>query len=123
VQDSLFRTINTFGFSATQRLLRSDGFEHVIHAKKVKSNFYKIFFVCNGKNNARLGIVASKRIIPGSVQRNRVKRLIREAFRQHSIKYKPFDLVVMVKVVDSQAKQSNDLNTLFSQIEEICVSL
>ncbi|MGC2049477.1 MAG: ribonuclease P protein component [Gallionella sp.] len=123
VQDSLFNTTNSSEFTAAHRLLRSDGFDHVVQAENVTNTLYKIFFVHNGTKNARLGIIASKRILSGAVQRNRVKRLIREAFRQHSIKFKLIDLVVMVKGVDTLASQSKDLNTLFSRIEEKCASL
>jgi ribonuclease P protein component len=123
VQDSLFSTTESSGFTAAHRLLRADGFDHVVHAENVSDKLYKIFFVRNGKTNARLGIVASKRVLPGAVQRNRAKRLIREVFRQHSIKSQLIDLVVMVRGVDPQVSQSKDLNTLFSRIEEKCASL
>ena len=123
MQDSLFSTIDSSGFTAAHRLLRADGFDHVVDSENVTDKLYKIFFVRNGKNNARLGIIASKKILPGAVQRNRVKRLIREAFRQHSIKFQLIDLVVMVRGVETQASQNKDLNALFNRIEEKCVSL
>jgi len=122
VLGSLFSTATSAEFTAANRLLRADGFVHVVHAENVADKFYKIFFVRNGKKNSRLGIVASKRIIPGAVQRNRVKRMIREAFRQHSIKFQQIDLVVMVRGVDTQASQSEDLKSLFSRIEDKCAS-
>ena len=123
VQDSLSSTTDPSGFTAAHRLLRADGFDHVVHAENVSDKLFKIFFVRNVKTNARLGIVASKRIHPGAVQRNRVKRQIREAFRQHSIKCQLIDLVVMVRGIDPQSSQSKDLNTLFSRIENKCASL
>jgi ribonuclease P protein component len=123
VRDSLFNTTVSFEFTAAHRLLRAEGFDHVVHAANLTDRFYKIFFVPNGKKNARLGIVASKRILPGAVQRNRFKRMIREAFRQHSIKTQQLDLVVMVKSSDTQALQSEGLITLFGRIEDKCASL
>jgi len=123
VRDSLFSTSTTAEFTAAHRLLREDGFDHVVHAENITDKHFKIFFVRNGNKNARLGIVASKRILPGAAQRNRVKRLIREAFRQHSIKTQQIDLVVMVRGVDTQAPQSEDLKTLFTRIEDKCTSL
>jgi len=122
VQDSLFNLSASFEFTAAHRLLRAEGFDHVVHAANLTDKLYKIFFVRNGKKNARLGIVASKRILPGAVQRSRVKRKIREAFRQHSIKNQQLDLVVMVRGADKQDSQIEDLIKLFSRIEDKCAS-
>jgi ribonuclease P protein component len=123
VQDSLFNTTASFEFTAAHRLSRAEGFDHVIHAANLADKFYKVFFVPNGKKNARLGIVASKRILPGVVQRNRVKRMIREEFRRHNIKTQQLDVVVMVKSHDTQALQREGLITLFCRIEDKCASL
>jgi len=122
VQDSLFNSSASFEFTAAHRLSRAEGFDHVVHAANLTDKLYKIFFVRNGKKNARLGIVASKRILLGAVQRSRVKRTIREAFRQHSIKNQQLDLVVMVRGADKQDSKSEDLIKLFSRIEEKCAS-
>jgi ribonuclease P protein component len=122
VRDSLFSTTATAEFTAPYRLLREDGFNHVVHAENFTDKYFKIFFVRNGKKNARLGIVASKRILPGAAQRNRIKRVIREAFRQHSIKTQQIDLVVMVRGVDTHSSQSEDLKTLFTRVEDKCAS-
>jgi len=123
VQNSQLSTNNSAKFTAGHRLSRTDGFDHVIHAEKIADKFYNIFFVCNGEKNARLGIVASKRILPGSTQRNHIKRLIREVFRQHSIKSQQVDLVVMLRDVSTQSSLGGDLNSLFTQVEEACASL
>jgi ribonuclease P protein component len=122
VRDLLFSATTSAQFTAVHRLLRADGFDHVVHAENVTDKHYKIFFVRNVEKCARLGIVASKRIIPGAAQRNRVKRVIREAFRQHSIKDRQLDLVVMVRCVDTQALQKEELKSLFTRIEDKCAS-
>jgi ribonuclease P protein component len=103
-------------------LLRADGFDHVIRATNVADNHFKIFFTRNRKKNARLGIIASKKSLPNAVDRNRVKRFIRETFRQHNIKLCKLDLVVIVnrnysRKVDTRI---DNLKMLFSQIESRC---
>jgi len=113
----------TAELTAAHRLLREDGFDHVVHAENIANKNFKIFFVRNTKQNARLGIIASKRTLPGAVQRNRVKRAVREVFRLHSVKAQHIDLVVMVRSADSLAGQSKELETLFSRVEKICASL
>lgn len=123
VRDSLSSIAIAAEFTAAHRLLREDGFDHVVHAENIADKHFKIFFVRNGKQNARLGIIASKRNLPGATQRNRVKRAIREAFRRHSIKTQHIDLVVMFRCADLQAVQGEDLETLFRRVENRCASL
>ena len=113
----------TTEFTVAHRLLREDGFDHVVHAENIADKYFKIFFVRNGRKNARLGIIAGKRTLPGAVQRNRVKRAIREAFRQHRIKDQQIDLVVMVRCAESTAAKSEELKTLFSRVEDRCANL
>jgi len=120
VQDS--QSSNSSKFTVASRLLRADGFDHVIREDSVADKHFKIFFTHNFKNNARLGIIASKKSLPRSTDRNRIKRFIREAFRQHNIKYCKLDLVVKVggdcsRKVDMQI---NNLKKLFSQVEGRC---
>ena len=110
-------------FTPAYRLLREDGFDHVVHAENLSDKRVKIFFVRNSKKNARLGIIASKRILPGAAQRNRVKRMIRTAFRQHTIKTQQIDMVVMVKSADSQVMNKKDLQALLNRVEDRCASL
>lgn len=109
-------------FTAVHRLLRENGFDHVVRAESLSDRNFKVFFVHNSEKNARLGIILSKRILPGAVDRNRVKRTIREAFRQHGIKRCKLDLVVMVRRIDPQERsaQVGNLNMLFSRVENRC---
>ena len=109
-------------FSAEFRLLRADGFDHVMHAENIADKHFKIFFVRNCLNNARLGIVASKKTLPDATDRNRAKRFIREVFRHHHIKLCNLDLVVMVRRDYSRLINSriDSLDKLFSQVKNRC---
>jgi ribonuclease P protein component len=120
VQDSLSRS--TPIFSSTFRLLRVDGFDHVIKSENIADKYLKIFFVKNCYKNARIGIVASKRILPRAVDRNRVKRIIRERFRLHDIKFCKLDVVVIVKrdFLPINGKNADNLEKLFSEIKDRC---
>jgi len=112
-------------FSAAHRLKRKNGFDHVIHAENIADRHFKIFFVRNCQENARLGIIAGKKILPGAADRNRAKRIIREAFRQHTIKLRKLDMVVMVRPAYSQERceQAGNLKMLFSRVENRCAEL
>jgi len=106
-------------------LLRENGFDHVVHAENITDKHFKIFFVRNGMQNARLGMIVGKRTLSGAVDRNRVKRLIRETFRQHSIKMCKLDLVVMLRrpCVQEIGAQVDNLKMLFSRAENRCAEL
>ena len=120
VQDSRFSISSKFG--AGYRLLRADGFEHAIRADNVYDTHFKVFFVHNSEKNARLGIIASKKTLPKSADRNRVIRIIREVFRHHSIKQCGVDLVVKVNAEPSRelCMRIDNLKSLFSQVESRC---
>lgn len=109
-------------FTSAYRLLRVDGFDQVIREENVTDKHFKIFFTRNRKNNARLGVIASKKLLPNAVDRNRVKRFIREAFRKHTIKLCKLDVVVKVSSGHSWKVDSriDNLKKLFSQIENRC---
>lgn len=51
----------------------------------------------NGLSLARIGIIASKRVAPRAVDRNRAKRLVREAFRQRRLRLEGMDVLVELR--------------------------
>ena len=48
----------------------------------------------NGLNHARLGMAISVRVAGGAVARNRLRRQVRESFRQHQHRLAGLDVVV-----------------------------
>lgn len=109
-------------FTVAHRLKRQNGFDHVIHAENLGNNYFKVFFVNNDKENARLGIIVGKKIHSGSADRNRLKRIIRETFRNHGIMLCKLDVVVMVKRFCSKNSDalSDNLKILFTKVENRC---
>jgi ribonuclease P protein component len=70
-----------FRFSKRLRLLRATDFERVFAARSSASNAsLALYGAANDVGHSRLGITVSRRI-GNAAQRNRWKRLIREAFR------------------------------------------
>jgi ribonuclease P protein component len=125
VQDSPSSIVKEARFATTHRLMREDGFDRVVQADSIADKHFKVFFARSEKNNARLGIIASKKSLPRAVDRNRIKRVIREAFRQHSIKTYKLDVVVMVRSACAQEPdmRGDILETLFCRVENRCAEL
>ena len=88
----------------------------------VSDKYFKLFFVANHTKNARLGIVVAKRYIAKSVDRNQVKREIRELFRTHEIKRCGIDLVVMARNAERTDISAcrDGLSKLFNRVAIRC---
>jgi ribonuclease P protein component len=74
---------------------------------------------------ARLGLVVSRRAAPRAVQRNRIKRYIRESFRHHKPLLRGLDVVVLAnaKAADTDsATQRTTLERLWRIVAEKCKS-
>lgn len=73
--------MGTCAFRKSNRLLKREDFLRIGAAgRKIKTRHFIIVFDRNDSGLRRLGITASKKT-GGAVQRNRIKRLIREIFR------------------------------------------
>ncbi len=78
----------------------------------------------NPQNNlsvARLGIIAARKALPRAVDRNRGKRLVREAFRQTQPALAAVDVVVQLRSALAKldnATARNDLLGLFARISK-----
>ena len=73
-------------FGRGRRLLRERQFDEVLRFPAVRMRRGALVLAArpNGRVAARLGLVVGKRLLRRAVDRNRAKRVIREAFRQHA---------------------------------------
>ncbi len=62
-----------------------------------KTPYVSIFAGARNKTQARLGIVVAKRNVKLAVARNRLKRIVRESFRQQQQALQGLDIVVVIK--------------------------
>lgn len=78
-------------------LIPSD-FQRVFkHGRKHRGALFTFISCKNGGNNARLGLAIAKRHVPLAVERNRVRRIIRESFRHYQLALSGHDIVVVAQ--------------------------
>lgn len=71
-----------FGLPKSHKLRKPNEFQTVYkNGKRFDGRFMSAFVLPNDLENHRLGITASRKGVGNAVQRNRAKRLLREAFR------------------------------------------
>ena len=66
----------------------------------------------NRKKGARLGLAISKKNCRLAVQRNRLKRVVRESFRSHKDDLGGLDVVVMCQAAASRASNKKLFDSL-----------
>jgi ribonuclease P protein component len=81
-------------FTRESRLTASRDYEKVFsQADRSSDRFFTVLARANDVAQPRLGLAISRRVAPLAVQRNRLRRLAREAFRQGE--FAALDFVVM----------------------------
>ncbi len=105
-----------FRFSKALRIRKGKEFDRVFdEGERVSDSRMMIVFAPNGLSHSRLGILASRKL-GNAVKRNRVKRILREAFRLSREELPSgFDFVV----VPRQRKQEWTLEATLESLEEL----
>ena len=109
-------------FPKGKRLLTRLDYSRVFSgSKRINNKAFTLLIHYNDDSNcSKLGLVISKKVHKTAVQRNRIKRLIRESFRTKK-HLKLADYVVMAKpgsAAFSNAELLSSINELWSQTEK-----
>jgi ribonuclease P protein component len=91
----------TLSFARRYRLTKTDEFSSVFGFRKaIRGKLLMLHYQprAEGSNEARLGLVVAKKLLKRAVDRNRVKRVVREQFRVQRASIPPYDLVVRLAV-------------------------
>jgi len=92
------RSAREQGFSRRHRFAARGSFGPVLRAgKKVRATMVVVHALPGGSGASRLGIALTRRLVPSSVDRSRLKRVMREIFRRHALKHDGLDCVVALR--------------------------
>ena len=88
----------TYEFTRESRLLTPGQFQAVFSKPlRFGSHHITVLITPNSDKINRLGLAIAKKRVKLAVQRNRIKRQIRESFRLHQHELPGVDMVIMVK--------------------------
>ncbi|WP_053096144.1 ribonuclease P protein component [Frateuria defendens] len=86
------------GLPREARLRRAGDFAAMRQASgRFGGRCFSVRFRPNGLDHARLGMAVSRRVSKRAVERNRIKRLLRESFRHHRHRLPAFDVLVIAR--------------------------
>jgi ribonuclease P protein component len=90
---------NGNAFTKSMRLLNSKDFQTVFDDAPLRTSHQHFLFLAriNSLNCPRLGLVIAKKHIRHAVDRNRMKRLIRETFRAKQQQLTGIDVIVLAR--------------------------
>lgn len=113
---------NSEKFPRSARLLTPAQYSNVFSSPK-KFYLKGLLALCcvNNEGNNRLGLAIAKKNLPKAVDRNRVKRLVRDTFRKQSCKDKGIDVVVLSRnpIVNMDNTQIlKQLDILWRQVQK-----
>jgi ribonuclease P protein component len=107
-------------FPRERRLRKGNEYSRVFGgADRSADRFFTVLARINELPEARLGLAISRRVAPRAVDRNRLRRLARESFRQLALA--PLDYVVMARrnALDAPNQSVRDsLDRHFTRLSE-----
>jgi ribonuclease P protein component len=90
--------VRTLRFTKKAKLIKTDEFSSVFNfRKRIFAQYLAVHYQPNTLAHARLGLVVGKKVAKSSVQRNYMRRVLREFFRLRQRAINPLDLVVRVQ--------------------------
>ncbi len=109
-----------YRFTRQQRLLKAAEYQSVFkQAYKSSDRYLVVLARNNGQDGARLGLAISKKRIKLAVGRNRLKRLIRESFRQNQSALSGLDCVILARTGVAHANNQTLLVSLARHWQQI----
>jgi ribonuclease P protein component len=106
-------------FSKDYRLLKSNDFKDLYNLRPLISKHILFFYkIDESLNNMKVGITASRQV-GNSVNRNYIKRLVREWYRKSQLKLIPCKLNILIRPVISKNKDFNSKDFVADFVREL----
>ena len=110
--------------SAERRLRKKREFDAVYaHGRRFGNSFFGVAAHVNDKGWPRLGLAVAVKTAGNAVERNRIRRMIRESFRLHQHELPALDLVVSARARArgaSSAQLRAQLEPLWREVRNTC---
>ncbi len=104
----------SYRFKKENRLLDAAAFGRVFQkATRSRDKLFTVLCTRNNKGIARLGLAISRKHCRRATARNRIKRIVRESFREHQAPMAGLDIVV----INQPAAASADNRQIFHSLE------
>jgi ribonuclease P protein component len=92
------RSARIEGYSRRHRFSARGSFGAILRGPRKLRGRLAVIHVASGQpGESRMGLALTRRFVPRAVDRNRLKRLVRETFRRHVVKSRGFDCVVSLR--------------------------
>jgi ribonuclease P protein component len=118
---------NRLTLPAHKRLRRKSDFDAAYaRGRRLGDGFFGVTAFWNDKGGPRLGLAVAIRIAGNGVERNRLRRIIRESFRLHQHELPAVDLIVSARSRAKDAASSelrSSLVALWKKVTQQCVTL
>ena len=111
---------------AQRRLRRKPDFEAVYaRGRRMGNGFFGVTARVNDEGRPRLGLAVASKMAGGSVERNRIRRVVRESFRLHQHELPAVDIVVSARPRARGAANRElraQIEELWRKVQEQCGS-
>jgi ribonuclease P protein component len=96
--------VATFSLTKQAKLIKTDDFSSVFNfRKRISTQYLILHYRPNANEQARLGLVVSKKTAKSAVRRNYMRRVLRELFRLQQHEFGAMDLIIRVQKNFSKA--------------------
>jgi ribonuclease P protein component len=114
------------GFPPRARLLKPADYERVYAVRdRISDSFFSVNFLPNDVGHPRLGLSIGAKMVGNSVARNRVKRQVRESFRQAAGTIPAIDVIVGARAGARSAHNARlreSLADLWKRLDRLCAA-